>query len=54
VILFTNSDLFSAFGFAPDAIMKINVAYPKNGTQKLFEINDEHKVRKKLNSILEK
>merc|ERR1712156_640895 len=25
--------------------MKINVAYPATGCQKLFEINDEHKVR---------
>ncbi len=24
--------------------MKINVAYPATGCQKLFEINDEHKV----------
>ena len=25
--------------------MKINVAYPATGCQKLFEINDEHKAR---------
>ncbi len=25
--------------------MKINVAFPATGCQKLFEINDEHKVR---------
>ncbi|WP_432214747.1 S6e family ribosomal protein, partial [Salmonella enterica] len=25
--------------------MKLNIAYPANGTQKLIEIDDEHKVR---------
>merc|ERR1719422_1444397 len=36
--------LVSSFSLS-ELAMKLNVAFPATGCQKLFEINDEHKVR---------